>query len=106
MKIKGTIAIYSNRYKTKNKSFQKSNIMETEEKKKKTKKAIYWIASIAIAIATCVLTLLETSCCPQLLHNISDGYEKMYESIFYTVQDGDTTYYVTKHTLEELKPQN
>lgn len=76
------------------------------KKKINWKKIIYWLASIAIAVATTILTLLETSCCPQLLHNISDGYEKMYESIFYTVQDGDTTYYVTKHTLEELKPQN
>lgn len=73
--------------------------------KKEIKKLIYWAASIAIALATCVIGLLETSCCPHLIKNISDGYEKMYETIFYTVNtDGDTTYYVSKQ-FEELKNQ-
>lgn len=99
MKIKGTIATYSNRYKTK----REEVLTMTEEKTKNRKKVIYWIASIAIAVATCVLGLLETSCCPHLIKNISDGYEKMYETIFYTIKDGDTTYYATTATLEKLQ---
>lgn len=99
MKIKGTIAISSNRYKTN----RKEVLTMTDEKTKKRRKVIYWIASIALAVATCVLGLLETSCCPHLIKNISDGYEKMYETIFYTVKDGDTTYYATTATLEKLQ---
>lgn len=98
MKIKGTIAIYSNRYKT-----NRKEVLTMTDKKTNWKKVTYWVASIAIAVATCILTMLETSCCPHLIRNISDGYAKMYETIFYTVNNGDTTYYATTATLEELK---
>lgn len=73
--------------------------------KAKTKKALKWTATIIGAICATILTLIETSCCPHLIKNISDGYEKMYETIFYTInQDGDTSYYVSKQ-FEELKNQ-
>lgn len=67
------------------------------KKKINNKKIAYWIASIAIAVATCVLSMLETSCCPQLMHNFAKGYEKWYDEIFYTIEPtGDTLYYTTK----------
>ena len=66
---------------------------------KKTKKITYWVMSILIALATCVLGLLETSCDPKLIKNFSDGYQYMYEHIFYTIEpQGDTIYYTGANT--------
>lgn len=65
--------------------------------KKKTKKILYWVFSILSAVAVCVLSMLETSCCPQLVHQFAKGYEKWYDEIFYTIEPtGDTLYYTTQ----------